>query len=213
MLRDIKISISFDLDETYLYSKHPSIIEFEITSITSKTTPNLTILQENQAMDLKTVDSDMESGTKRCSCAFSSHYLCNTKLIPCKASVLPLKALLSTSPPAPLAHSTSFPPAAIYVVAGQVLARHLCLVRRIQSSPPSPRAQPDANISAAIGHGGSATIVYGIITVFLFVGASAASLAEIASVYPTAGVRNLITCFTQMLIVIGTIPLDIDHGT
>ena len=36
-------------------------------------------------------------------------------------------------------------------------------------------------------------MIYGIIIVFLFVGASAATLAEIASVYPTAGVRTLVT--------------------
>jgi choline transport protein len=42
-------------------------------------------------------------------------------------------------------------------------------------------------IVLAISSGGTVTIIYGIIVVFILGGASAASLAELASVYPTAG--------------------------
>jgi choline transport protein len=39
----------------------------------------------------------------------------------------------------------------------------------------------------SIASGGSVTLIYGILIIFVLVGSSAASLAEIASVYPTAG--------------------------
>jgi choline transport protein len=42
-------------------------------------------------------------------------------------------------------------------------------------------------LALAISSGGTVTIIYGIIVVLLLVGCSAASLAELASVYPTAG--------------------------
>ncbi len=42
-------------------------------------------------------------------------------------------------------------------------------------------------MALSIASGGSVTLVYGLIIIFIFVGSSAATLAEIASVYPTAG--------------------------
>lgn len=42
-------------------------------------------------------------------------------------------------------------------------------------------------MALSIASGGSVTLIYGLIIIFIFVGSSAATLAEIASVYPTAG--------------------------
>lgn len=44
-----------------------------------------------------------------------------------------------------------------------------------------------ATMSLAFTQGGSITLVYGVITVFIALGCSTLTLAEIASVYPTAG--------------------------
>lgn len=44
-----------------------------------------------------------------------------------------------------------------------------------------------ATLALSIASGGTATLIYGILTITIMVGSSAASLAEIASVYPTAG--------------------------
>jgi choline transport protein len=44
-----------------------------------------------------------------------------------------------------------------------------------------------ATMALSIASGGSVTLVYGLIIIFIFVGSSAATMAEIASVYPTAG--------------------------
>lgn len=44
-----------------------------------------------------------------------------------------------------------------------------------------------ATLALAIAQGGPATLTYGIIFAFLMVGACALTLAELASVYPTAG--------------------------
>lgn len=44
-----------------------------------------------------------------------------------------------------------------------------------------------ATVALAIAQGGPATLIYGPIIIFVLVGACAASLAELASVYPTAG--------------------------
>jgi choline transport protein len=44
-----------------------------------------------------------------------------------------------------------------------------------------------ATFALAIAQGGPVTLIYGPIIMFLLVGACAASLAELASVYPTAG--------------------------
>ncbi|OCL07545.1 hypothetical protein AOQ84DRAFT_440128 [Glonium stellatum] len=44
-----------------------------------------------------------------------------------------------------------------------------------------------ATMALSIASGGSVTLVYGIIVILVTVGCSAATLSEIASVYPTAG--------------------------
>jgi choline transport protein len=44
-----------------------------------------------------------------------------------------------------------------------------------------------ATLALSIMSGGSVTLVYGVIVIFIVVGSSAISLAELASVYPTAG--------------------------
>lgn len=44
-----------------------------------------------------------------------------------------------------------------------------------------------ATVALAIAQGGPTTMIYGPILMFLLVGACAATLAELASVYPTAG--------------------------
>lgn len=44
-----------------------------------------------------------------------------------------------------------------------------------------------ATMALSIASGGSVTLIYGMMIIFVLVGSSAASLAEIASVYPTAG--------------------------
>ena len=46
------------------------------------------------------------------------------------------------------------------------------------------QAPPD--VALAIAQGGPVTLIYGPIIMFVLVGACAASLAELASVYPTA---------------------------
>ena len=44
-----------------------------------------------------------------------------------------------------------------------------------------------ATLALSIASGGTVTLIYGLVLVLVFVGLSAASLAEIAAVYPTAG--------------------------
>jgi choline transport protein len=44
-----------------------------------------------------------------------------------------------------------------------------------------------ATIALAIAQGGTVTMIYGILVIFAMVGCSVLSLAELASVYPTAG--------------------------
>jgi choline transport protein len=44
-----------------------------------------------------------------------------------------------------------------------------------------------ATLALAVAQGGPVTLIYGPVIMFVLVGACAASLAELASVYPTAG--------------------------
>jgi choline transport protein len=44
-----------------------------------------------------------------------------------------------------------------------------------------------ATMAFSISSGGSVTLIYGLLVIFIMVGSSAATMAEIASVYPTAG--------------------------
>lgn len=44
-----------------------------------------------------------------------------------------------------------------------------------------------ATLALSIMSGGSVTLVYGVIIIFIVVGCSALTMAEMASVYPTAG--------------------------
>jgi choline transport protein len=44
-----------------------------------------------------------------------------------------------------------------------------------------------ATMALAITQGGSITLIYGVILIFFVLGCTVATLAELASVYPTAG--------------------------